>query len=194
MTDYFALFGERRQPWLDPETLKQKYHRFARAVHPDVTANAAGTAFEAINAAYGVLSDPKQRVQHLLALERSEPLMGETALSEELQEFFLRIAALAQKARALPEQMQAATAALHRSLLQKQAEQLARELNETLRAVQAAYNGSLRELEQMNVLWNADKGPALQELKTLYASISYLTRWLAELKEMQVQLTVGRGD
>jgi hypothetical protein len=90
--------------------------------------------------------------------------------------------------------MQNAMTALRRSLLQKEAEQLVRELNEMLRAVQAAYDGSLRQLEQMNVLWNADKGAALEELKRLYASISYLTRWLAELKEMQVQLAVGRGD
>ena len=31
MTDYFALLGEARRAWLDPEKLKQKYFALNRA-------------------------------------------------------------------------------------------------------------------------------------------------------------------
>ena len=36
MTDYFALFGQPRQPWLDPNVLKEKHHELTRRAHPDV--------------------------------------------------------------------------------------------------------------------------------------------------------------
>jgi curved DNA-binding protein CbpA len=59
MTDYFALLGEARRLWLDPEQLKQKY--FARARERPADSE--------LNEAFRVLSDPKLRLQHLLHLE-----------------------------------------------------------------------------------------------------------------------------
>ena len=35
MTDYFALFGEARRPWIDPAKLKEKYFQLSRAAPPD---------------------------------------------------------------------------------------------------------------------------------------------------------------
>jgi hypothetical protein len=36
MTDYFALLQQPRQPWLEPEQLKQKYQQLTLASHrPD---------------------------------------------------------------------------------------------------------------------------------------------------------------
>ncbi len=189
MTDHFALFGEPRQPWLDLDALKEKYHQFTREAHPDIAPNAARTGFENINAAYHALSDPKQRLQHLLELEGSETRSAEVALTDEMQQFFLRIGELTQKARTLPERMQNATGALSRSLARKEAAQLAEEIGETLRRVSSLHENSLRELEQLNAVWKTDKTRVLEELKMLYATISFLMRWIEQLKEMQLHLT-----
>ena len=62
MTDYFALFGEARRPWLDPAELKEKYFAFSRTAAPSAE----------LNEAFRVLSDPKLRLQHLLTLEGVE--------------------------------------------------------------------------------------------------------------------------
>ena len=35
MTDYFALLGEARRAWLDPENLKKKYFALNRATAAD---------------------------------------------------------------------------------------------------------------------------------------------------------------
>jgi curved DNA-binding protein CbpA len=193
MTDYFALFGVKRQPWLDLGALKEKYHRFAREAHPDVAPDSAATGFKNINAAYRVLSDPKQRLQHLLELEKGERENGSETLSEETQQLFLRIGALAQKARVLSDRMQNATGTLSRSLVKKEAVELRQQIETTLSELNAVHEMSLRELEQSNALWNSDKPRALEKLAALHAKISYLTRWIAQLKEMQLQLTPGRG-
>src|SRR6186713_2549567 len=62
MTDYFALLGEARRAWLDPERLKEKYFALNRATAADAE----------LNEAYRVLSDPKLRLHHLLTLDGAE--------------------------------------------------------------------------------------------------------------------------
>ena len=62
MTDYFALLGEARRAWLDPEKLKEKYFALNRATAADAE----------LNEAYRVLSDPKLRLHHLLTLDGAE--------------------------------------------------------------------------------------------------------------------------
>jgi hypothetical protein len=66
MTDYFALFGEARRAWLDPEKLKEKYFALNRATAADAD----------LNEAYRVLSDPKLRLHHLLTLDGAELTAG----------------------------------------------------------------------------------------------------------------------
>jgi len=82
MTDYFALLGQPRKPWLDPEQLKQKYHELARQSHPDKN----------VNEAYRVLADPKSRLQHLLALEGVALAASSNEIPEELTDLFMAIA------------------------------------------------------------------------------------------------------
>ena len=43
MTDYFALLGETRRPWLDTEALKAKFLTLTASVHPDRVHNATPT-------------------------------------------------------------------------------------------------------------------------------------------------------
>ena len=62
MTDYFALLGEARRAWLDPEKLRQKYFALSRAAAADAE----------LNEAFRVLSDPKLRLHHLLTLEGAD--------------------------------------------------------------------------------------------------------------------------
>jgi curved DNA-binding protein CbpA len=82
MTDYFALLGQPRKPWLDPEQLKQKYHELARQSHPDKN----------VNEAYRTLADAKSRLQHLLALEGVALAASSNEIPEELTDLFMAIA------------------------------------------------------------------------------------------------------
>src|SRR5471030_2968047 len=76
MSDYFALLNEPRRPWLDADSLKQKFLALSTNAHPDKIhsageseKSAAGKQFAELNAAYNCLLEPKLRLLHLLELE-----------------------------------------------------------------------------------------------------------------------------
>src|SRR5438445_2111306 len=79
MTDYFALLDEPRRPWLDPEVLKARFLALTAEVHPDRVHGATETEkrtanqrYADLNAAYNCLREPKERLLHLLELERGK--------------------------------------------------------------------------------------------------------------------------
>lgn len=191
MTDFFALFQAPRRPWLDPEVLKQKYHQLTRAAHPDVRAREESALFKEINEAYRVLLDPKQRIQHLLALENGAPAATNRTVPADLQELFPRVGAVAQKSRAVLEQIGNATGALSRSLLKTDLVNLQLQTGELLNELASSYEDCLTELRKLNEIWNNDKMQAIERLKMLYDDISYLTRWIAQLEEAQFQLSLS---
>ena len=75
MNDAFALLEFPRQPWLEPEALKQAFLKHSTAMHPDkfldpTNKESAQARFAELNQAHEILRDPKRRLQHLLTLER----------------------------------------------------------------------------------------------------------------------------
>src|SRR5690349_16488403 len=75
MTDFFALFNEPRRPWLDPDALKAKFHQLSAERHPDhaqteIERIQAQERYTELNAAYTCLREPKDRLLHLITLER----------------------------------------------------------------------------------------------------------------------------
>src|SRR5439155_5175499 len=79
MIDYFALLNEPRRPWLDPGSLKRKFLALSAKSHPDRVHNASAVEkrdaqqrYTELNAAYNCLRETKERLLHLLELERGE--------------------------------------------------------------------------------------------------------------------------
>jgi DnaJ-class molecular chaperone len=56
--DYYVVLGVSRHE--SPSAIRAAYHELAKRFHPDVSGG-AGTAFQEINEAYSVLSDPERR-------------------------------------------------------------------------------------------------------------------------------------
>ena len=72
--DAFAVFEEKRLPYLDREVLKEKFLAFTEKNHPDKFRNSAKyfeieKNFSQKHEAYRILSEPKLRLAHLLELE-----------------------------------------------------------------------------------------------------------------------------
>ncbi len=93
MTDFFALLGQPRRPWLDRETLDEQYRAQARGRDPG-----ANSSFAEVNQAYRTLCDPKLRLQHLLTLLGHAPPAEAGEIPTDLVDLFMRIAALKKKA------------------------------------------------------------------------------------------------
>jgi curved DNA-binding protein CbpA len=190
MTDYFALLEQPRAPWLDPAALKETYHRTTLQSHPDTAAPGAERDFAALNEAYQVLQDPKRRLHHLLTLENCAPASANQTIPGELQDLFLLIGALNQRANLLLEKTRTTSNALSRSLLKPQIVELQKEvgaLGDKVRNLDAAASERLREI---NSDWRKDSADQVGELTNLYFSFAYLGRWSAQLDELAFQLSL----
>src|SRR3954451_11484067 len=95
VVDYFALFGEARRPWLDPEKLKSTFLALSQEVHPDRTHDrpaeeraAAQARYTELNSGYQTLRQPKDRLGHLLELQAGAKPDAIQAAPNELMDLF----------------------------------------------------------------------------------------------------------
>ncbi|PZR75723.1 MAG: hypothetical protein DLM73_04910 [Chthoniobacterales bacterium] len=193
MTDYFALLDQPRTPWLDPEKLKEIYHQKTLRAHPDaqtsVGSEETDAAFSTLNEAYQVLQDPKRRLQHLLSLEGHPPSSSGQTVPKQLHDLFPEVSALTQRAQLLLEKFNATSNALSRSLLKPSILELQGDAKRTREKLQALSNASLAELQAIDELWAKNRPETFDRLRELYYAFAYLTRWTAQLEEVEFQLS-----
>ncbi|HEY0369444.1 MAG TPA: DnaJ domain-containing protein [Chthoniobacterales bacterium] len=174
MIDYFALLDQPRVAWLDPEQLKQAFHTRTLQSHPDAQGDEA--QFAQLNEAYQVLRDPKRRLQHLLALRGEAANAGR--IPPDVEALFPAIARLTRQADVVVAKHQSATNGLARSLVRQE-----------LIDARAEVEEMVTQLDQLLASANEQLRNRDADLSELFLRFSYLTRWLAELKEKQLQLS-----
>jgi len=199
VNDCFALINEPRRPWLDPETLKQKFLTLSSQLHPDRVHGeapaekiAAQDRYAEINAAYNLLRDPKERLRHLLELEQGGKPKDVQRIPSELISFFNELNQMSREADALLAEKSAVTS----PLLKVQMFDRSQECTERLAALQLRINsereGLLGEIQKIDSDWDAgaDRETVLQRLEELYRLLSYFTRWSGQLQERIVRLAL----
>jgi len=197
--DCFALLNEPRRPWLDLEALKQKFLALSSQFHPDrvhgeaqTERNAAQQRYAEINAAYNLLRDPKDRLLHLLELERGAKPQDVQSIPSELISFFGELNHMCRETDALLAEKSTVTS----PLLMVQVFDRSQECTERLGVLQGRINsereGLLREIRKIDADWDAcaDRGTMLQRLEELYRLLSYFTRWGGQLQERMVRLAL----
>ena len=189
MTDYFALLGQPRAPWLDPAGLKEAYHRHTLQSHPDTATPDRENDFAEFNEAYQILQDPKRRIHHLLSLENGVPPSANQVIPQELQELFLLIGALAHRANALQEKIRTASNALSRSLLKPEMVALQKDVGSLREKVRNLDDAASEQLREINSAWQSDRPRQFAPLSNLYFTFAYLGRWSAQLDELAFQLS-----
>src|SRR5438552_3749791 len=105
MTDQFALLNQPRRPWLDVDSLKQKFLDLSSKVHPDRVHNSGGAEkrsaqahYTDLNAAYTRLREPKSRLLHFLELELGQKPSNVQSIPPDLMDLFLQISQLCREA------------------------------------------------------------------------------------------------
>jgi curved DNA-binding protein CbpA len=194
MTDYFALLNQPRAPWLDPDLLKDAYHKQTLQTHPDSQTNRANSdptdaSFVRLNEAYQVLQDPKRRLHHLLSLEGRAPSSADQTVPKQLHDLFPAVGALTQRANLLLEKIQGTSNALSRSLLKPQLLEVQKETKEVRSHIQDLSDASLAELREINAAWAKNPAQQIEGLSNLYFAFAYLTRWSSQLDELAFQLS-----
>lgn len=207
MVDFFVLFEVPRSPWLDEEELKSKYHARALEIHPDrfhgapPAARAAATAtYTQWNTAYQVLSDPKDRLQHLLELERGTKPAEVQQVPNETMEAGMKIAQLCRDA----DNFLASKAKISSPLLLANTFEAGQarvdQLQAWMRELESRQNTLLEAAKRLAPAWSEaasmEHGGArphplpLERLEEIFRQLSYLKRWREQLNARVVALSL----
>lgn len=188
MTDYFALLKQPRRPWLDLDQLTQAFHDDALRVHPDTRAQDGG-AFAELNEGYQVLQDPKRRLQHLLTLHGRAPAKTPQSVPPQIGEMFPLVADVTRAADDVAAKSMRASNALARSLIKSELLQMDDRIDSVLARLSALQQQAISDLQAVDADWN-ERSPTLEQLEPLYILLSYVSRWIADLQEKQLQLSI----
>ncbi len=206
MADYFALLDEPRRPWLDPELLKAKFHALSATVHPDrvhrateMEKQAANQRYVQLNAAYQCLRESKERLQHLLELERGGKVEDVQKISPETMELFMEIGELCRETDAFLAEKASVSSPLLKVQLFERGMALTDRLNLTVEHLNGRRAALSEQIRNLNMAWETAPpvGSSTRlhvlpctRLEHVYRDLSYLKRWTQQLQERLVQLSL----
>jgi DnaJ-domain-containing protein 1 len=203
--DFFLLLDEPRRPWLDPDLLKAKFLQLSTQAHPDrvhesaeAERMAAAEHFSALNTAYQCLRVPKDRLLHLLALERTEkpPLIQE--MPPELMEGFMRVGDLCRSVDRFLADREAITSPLVRVQWFEKGMEWSDQLSALSLQLRQESETLEAELRLLNPAW--ENAPAIGDpqrplalplptLERIHRALSFLAKWSGQLQERVARIS-----
>ena len=186
MTDFFAVLGFPRRPYLDPSALKQAYLDLAARLHPD-SAQGDAVKFAELQEAHRVLGQPALRLRHLLALTHPDIAASEAGLPKNSGLLFDLGTAL-QRAKNAVAQREKATTGLGRAVAAQELAAARQALRSAHAPLTTAESVTLSALAALDDRWPA---VSVEELATLAREFTFLTRWKAEVAEWEFKLANG---
>jgi curved DNA-binding protein CbpA len=188
-TDHFAQLGLPRRPWLDADMLKNRFHQLSAERHPDAAGDTG--KFTALNTAYAVVRDPAARLKHLLELEAPEALdTSATAIPPWLAERFMQVATLRRELDAFVHERGAATTPLARALAASEAALQRHDVERTVAKLEAARDRCIDAVRQEDAAWDQRDEAAGARIAALQRELSFLSRWIDQLREGLLQLSL----
>ena len=196
MIDFFALLAEPRRPWLDADSLKQKFLTLSAAVHPDRTHNAAAAEklatnqrYTELNAAYNCLREPKDRLRHLLELELGKKPSDLTNVPDDLMDLFFEAGKTFRETDAFLAEKAKATSPLLQVALFERGQDWVEKLGGLRQKIAARRDSLLEELQAVDDAWETTAPKPLERLLEIWRLLSFYERWLAQIQERVVQLS-----
>jgi len=198
--DPFVLLGVSRRPWIDSETLKQKFLSLSADCHPDRVhqatesqKRAAQDRFTELNTAYQSLLDDRERLLHLAELELGRRAAKVQNIPAELMTLFLEVGKLCREADAFLAEKAAQTSPLLKVQLFERAQIWIEQLRALQQQVMQSRDLLLTEIKKMDVGWEmasaAEKGLRLRRLQEIAGLMNYSKKWNAQIQERIVQLS-----
>lgn len=202
--DAFAILGQPRQPWLDPDALKSRFLLLSTEAHPDrfhhlslSEREVAGEQFGELNTAYNCLRDTKTRLQLLLHVEQGRKPREIQAFPDALMSQFAEVSQACRQVDRFLTQKEHTASPLLKAALAEQGMGWSDQLEATLANLQAKQTALETELKEMNRKWETapptgspERLPwlPLARLEEIYRDISYLARWTGQIRERLVQV------
>ena len=192
--DAFAVFEEKRLPYLDREILKKKFLAFTEENHPDKFRNSQKyreieRAFSQKHEAYRILLEPKWRLAHLLELEFNFRPDEVKAMPKEVMELGWKLTEICTEVDQLKGKEDSLTSSLAKALFMKEKMVLLPKLRDLKYAIADKVKHLEEEGQLLNESWK--KGSKNKEaLLALYYSTSFVTRWSQQIDERLAWLIV----
>lgn len=204
MTDYFALLGQPRLPWLDEQSLKKSFLGLSAALHPDRSHDAAtedkakaNHRYAELNAAFNCLSDPRHRLLHLLELELGKKPAEVQRIPPGTMDLFIEVGQVCRETDQYLERKRDAVSPLLKANIFREGTLWA----DKLMTLQARINGRQEELHRelaSSVAGQRDAGSSgsgsqplplsMDRLEQIYRVLSYISRWNGQIQDRLVQL------
>jgi hypothetical protein len=202
MIDYFTLLDEPRRPWLEETVLKQKFLDLSARLHPDrthhlseVDRRSTQDRYVELNAGYNCLREPRDRLRHLLELERGSLPREIQPTPPEMMDLFMEIGGVLREADALLGEKVRITSPLLKVQFLERTHETVEKLLALQQTIRNRREHVLSQVKQADLAWVAHSSPAsgrtelLQRLEGFYRLFSYLDRWMGQTQERIVQLS-----
>ncbi len=204
MVDYFALLGQPRRPWIDPEQLQRKFLAISNEVHPDKVHGGspeekqdAQQRYTDLNSAYQTLRQPKERLAHLIELQTGNKPAAIQNAPNGLMDLFLEIGTVCREVDQFTEHRRQTTSPLVHVSFFARGQELADKVGILQEHVRKQHKAAELALLDLDGEWQKKAGDQatavswpLTELEEVYRTFSYLSRWSAQLQERQLQLAL----
>ena len=190
--DYFELLDEPRDPWLNTESLKEKFLARSIECHPDKFTDpkkkeTALKKFTELNVAHENLRDPKKRLAHLLTLEHGKKPPEVHDIPPETADLFIEVGALLKPIDEFLADQELQRSSLLKAQAMPKALEHFKKVNELQMKITTQLESLDREMQNLNESWKTQE--QLDLIETIYHKLSYLTRWRDQLQNRSMRLT-----
>jgi curved DNA-binding protein CbpA len=207
MTDAFALLGLERRPWLDPDDIKRRFHELSAPWHPDRHHGASEPAmaealqrYSSLNAAHQLLAEPRERLLHLIELESGAKPKDIQRIPPGTMDLFVEVGHACRECDAFLQRRGTGASPMLRLKSMQEGLEWTEKLEDVasrVRAMESALNSELRDLGRAWADAPPQGNPAripslpIDRLEQIYRTLSYVSRWLAQVRERVVLLATG---
>jgi len=199
VTDNFLLLAEPHRPWLDADSLKEKFFKLSANVHPDrvhqsteAEKAAANQRYTELNAAYNCLREPKERLRHLLELEHGSAPKDLRQPPNDLVNLSFEVGRICRDADTLIAEAAKATSPLLKVQLFEHAQNQIEKISALRETISDKQTSDLAELKSIDAQWisaSSNRSTLLPRLEIVAAQLGFFARWLQQLQERQFRLT-----
>lgn len=192
MTDYFALLGQPRRPWLDAEALKQEFFTRSSEAHPDRVHGGSETERQSanqrsseLNTAYACLRESRDRLRHLLELELGCRPSDLQDIPESFASLFMDVASVCREADGVITRQAAITSPLLRAQSVTEVHEWIDRLMAFQRRISVLQNELLVELRTLDAKWSEarSRNILLPELERICRWLGFFGRWQSQIQE-----------
>lgn len=195
--DAFAVLQLKRGPWIDPDTLKERYLRAAKDAHPDQqdTTDTSPETATAINEAHKILSNEAARLAHFILLETGRDITQDRQVPNSQVELFMQLSPLFQQCDRLIRDLKSADSNILKARHYMAANPILQSLTEIQDKINQTLQTSRAQLKALNESWlsspTTEQASLISEIASHYGTLSYLQRWRDTIEEKSFELTPG---